>query len=127
MWDSHNIPTLLLPHWETAIEYWVDPPGGDSPASDMGIYLYLSTDQVRFCDMVGNPRQLSEVPAILFSEVLRDVGLFVGVGSVENDPAWRDNGDMLGYNTYWETYSFGEFSGTAKIRKEILSNLIPRL
>ena len=55
--------------------------------------VYLSTDQVRFYRRhEGDPMPLANVPPLVFSEVLRDVDLFVGVASVGNDPNWTDGG-----------------------------------
>jgi hypothetical protein len=70
---------------------------------------------------------LVHIPAIPFSEVLRDVDLFVGVASVGNDPTWQDSGGVPAYRDYWTTYSFGDLSEVAKNRREILTNLVPRL
>jgi hypothetical protein len=125
--DSHNVPTLLLPQWDTAVEFWVESPGGHEGTSDSGIYLHLSTDQVRFCDQTGQPRQLSEVPALVFSEVMRDVDLFVGVCSVGNDPEWHDRGEAGPFGGYWYRYAFGDLSANAVTRREVLERLLPRL
>jgi hypothetical protein len=70
---------------------------------------------------------LDEVPPMVFSEILRDVDLFVGVVSIGNDPAWQDGGREVRYGQYWQNYSFGELSATAISRREILERLIPRL
>ncbi len=121
--DSHNTPTLELPHWNLSVEFWVD--GGGNDLSPTGIYLYLGTDQVRFCNE-GQPIPLSEVPALAFTEAMRDVDLFVGVCSIGNDPAWQDRGEN-GHQTYWHKFSFGDLSATAKTRREILEKLIPKL
>ena len=125
--DSHNTPTLLLPKWDLAVEFWVDSPGGNEGTSQAGIYLHLATDQVRFCDLTGTARPLSEVPALVFSEVMRDVDLFVGVCSVGNDPAWQDRGEAGTFGDYWHRYSFGDLSAPAKTRREVLERLLPRL
>jgi len=126
--DSHNTPTLLLPQWNLTVEYWVEPPGGNENLSDAGICLYLSTDQVRFCDGALGPRRLEEIPALIFSEVMRDVDLFVGVCSIGNDPTWRDQGGVATrYGDYWLNYAFGDLSATAKMRREVLEKLVPRL
>ena len=91
------------------------------------LYLALSTDKVRFCDLTGMPRPLNEVPALVFSEVMRDVDLFVGVCSIGNDPTWQDTGHAPGYGAYWFRYSFGELSATAQTRREVLGRLLPKL
>ena len=125
--DSHNTPTLILPGWNLTAEFWVNSLGTNEDTSQSGIYLYLSTDQVRFANVDGETRPLTEVPALVFSEVMRDVDLFVGVCSIGNDPAWRDNGEMEGAATYWQHYAFGDLSASAKTRKEVLERLLPRL
>jgi hypothetical protein len=58
---------------------------------------------------------------------MRDVDLFVGVGSVGNDPNWADGGPEGRYRDYWTSYSFGALSQTAKTRRQVLQPLIPRL
>jgi len=125
--DSHNTPTLLLPRWDLAAEFWVDSPAGHEGTSASGIYLHISTDQVRFCDLTGIPRPLTEVPALVFSEVMRDVDLFVGVCSIGNDPVWQDSGEAGAFGNYWYRYSFGDLSATAKTRREVLERLLPKL
>jgi hypothetical protein len=70
---------------------------------------------------------LEQIPPLVFSEVMRDVDLFVGVASVGNDPTWSDGGPEGRYRDYWHEYSFGELGATAKTRKEVLERLLPRL
>ena len=125
--DSHNVPTLLLPQYDLAVEFWADSPGGQEVTSQAGIYLHLATDQVRFCDLAATARPLTEVPALIFSEVMRDVDLFVGVCSVGNDPEWQDRGEGGMFDGYWHRFSFGDLSATAKTRREVLERLLPRL
>jgi hypothetical protein len=72
-------------------------------------------------------RDLAKVPSIVFSEVMRDVDLFVGVASVANDPTGHDAGPAGRLRTYWDNWSFGELSENAKSRKTILESLLPRL
>ena len=141
-WDSHNTPFLRLPQWELTAQFWVDGIGDyGQDTSDAGIYLYVSTDQVRFYRTPpgGGDRawggiadddaqlSLSDVPALAFSEVMRDVDLFVGVCSVGNDPTWADRGEGDQYYGYWRSFSFGDLGATAATRKEVLEQLIPNL
>ena len=78
-------------------------------------------------DEVNEPLRVDQVPTLVFSEIMRDVDLFVGVGSIGNDPAWQDGGRETRYGEYWRNYSFGELSATAISRRETLERLIPRL
>jgi Domain of unknown function (DUF4132) len=123
--DSDCLPTCDLPQWDLQIEFWVDVASNE--LSDSSIYLYLSTDQVRFCDRASRvPRNLDTIPALVFSEVMRTVDLFVGVCSVGNDPNWV-NGGNANLNDYWQNYSFGELGITAQLRRELLARLLPKL
>jgi len=76
---------------------------------------------------LNEPLPLEQIPALAFSEIMRDGDLFVGVASVGNDPTWRDGGPGGRYVEYWQKYSFGELSGTAVSRRETLEHLLPRL
>lgn len=120
--------SLHLPEYNLRAEYWISEVNADNAMNDTGIWNYVSTDQVRFINTETNEVvDLITIPPLVLSEVLRDVDLFVGVASVGNDPAWQDNGGLPAYRDYWQSYSFGELSEVAKNRKEILSNLVPRL
>ncbi|WP_324679166.1 DUF4132 domain-containing protein [Hymenobacter sp. GOD-10R] len=124
-YDS-EIASLALPSHNLQAEYWVSEVYADGEWNDTGIYNYVSTDQVRIT-RDGQPVPLPEVPPLAFSEVMRDVDLFVGVASVGNDPQWRDNGGLAQFRNYWESYSFGELGEVAKSRKLVLERLVPRL
>ncbi len=121
-----NGTALDLPAHQLRAEFWLTEAASDDVTS-MGIYQYVATDQVRFTRRYREVVPLPEVPPLVFSEVMRDVDLFVGVASVGNDPNWRDNGGQPAYHTYWESYSFGELGEVAKNRKLALERLVPRL
>ncbi|MFC3833772.1 MULTISPECIES: DUF4132 domain-containing protein [Deinococcus] len=133
-------------------EYWIEGVGENygEDSTESGSYLRLSTDQVRFYPQgapenhahAGGggytmwvnqtqqpvaPLPLSQIPPLALSEVLRDVDLFVGVASVGNDPTWQDGGPGGRFREYWQSYSFGELTETAKTRAAYLERLIPRL
>ncbi len=122
-----TIAYLNIPSHNLLAEYWINEVYDEDAISDNGILMYVSTDQVRFKNEDDETLDLIEIPAIVFSEVMRDTDLFVGVSSVGNDPQWRDNGGLVQYRDYWESYSFGDLTEVSKTRKKILENLIPRL
>jgi hypothetical protein len=126
-WDSHNVPTLPLPGWGLQAEFQVEPlsvTAADTARS--GVHLHLSTGRVRFATPSGQPRALSEVPARVFSEVMRDVDLFVGVASIGTDPTWERRGDAP-HQAYWQAYAFGDLGTSAAARRDLLAALVPRL
>lgn len=148
--DEYPPASKSLERWGMRAEFWIEGVGDDygTDTTESGSYLYLATDQVRFYPIgtalstahaggggygpgwrgeVGDPLPLADVPKLVFSEIMRDVDLFIGVSSVGNDPAWADGGPNGHHRDYWYSYSFGELSGTAKSRKEILERLLPRL
>ncbi len=147
--DSYPPAHRLLPAWGLRAEFWIEGAGDDysRDTNEAGAFLYLTTDQVRFyaidapqlyahADGGGygrwgqqsdEPLPLETIPPLVFSEILRDVDLFVGVASVGNDPNWSDGGPGGRYRDYWQSYSFGELSATAQTRRTLLERLLPRL
>ncbi len=124
---SNMEATLSLSEWEMRAEFWVNEVNMDGTWTDSGIWSYVATDQVRFIKS-GRQISLAKVPPLVFSEVMRDVDLFVGVASVGNDPNWQDSGGITNqHRDYWQSYSFGDLQESAKIRKSVLERLIPRL
>jgi hypothetical protein len=133
-WDSANTPTIALPQWDLRAEFWVEAiaEGGNplerGDTTHRGIYVYLSTDQVRFYRTGDTaPIALADVPPLAFSEVMRDVDLFVGVASVGNDPTWTDNGLFGRYRESWDRFAFGDLFPSAITRKAALERIVPRL
>jgi hypothetical protein len=138
--------SLTLPQWNLRAEFWIEGIGANygTDTNDSGVFLHVSTDQVRFYHteaaqarahaggggyrLAGDePVSLDQIPPLVFSEVMRDVDMFVGVASVGNDPTWADGGPEGRYRDYWQGVSFGDLSATAKTRKDVLQRLVPKL
>lgn len=116
--------TYKIPDADFKAEYWVSELYLGEHSKTYGS-AHISTDQVRFYKK-KDQLLLSEVPALLFSEVMRDIDLFVGVTSIGNDPEWYDRGNSE-VQGYWSTYTNGELTALSKTRVEILKNLIPKM
>ena len=150
--DEYPPATRTLPAWNLRAEFWIEGIGDNygTDTTEAGTYLYLTTDQVRFYPIdaqqhfahaggggyylnrygpgsTNEPLILDQVPPLVFSEIMRDVDLFVGVASVANDPNWADGGPEARHRDYWLSHSFGDLSETAKTRRAVLERLIPRL
>jgi hypothetical protein len=149
--DTYQPARIDLSQWNLRAEYWIEGIGeyGDD-TTEAGTYLRVATDQVRFYplhaaqnyaqagegtyvaqrwreEQVVDPLPLEDIPPLVFSEVMRDVDLFVGVASVGNDPTWQDGGPDGRFVEYWRYYGFGDLTESAQSRKEVLEQLLPRL
>jgi len=152
--DSYPPATKEIPRYNLRVEFWIEGIGDvySVDTTDTGSFLRLATDQVRFYHLdaapneshargggyaagfrggyraeVPTPLPLAEIPPLIFSELMRDVDLFVGVASVGNDPTWADGGPEGRFVDYWQHFSFGELSATAQTRGDLLSRLLPKL
>ena len=154
--NGGGMPALDLPSLGLRAEYWVEAAEAENPENGelthSGIFRYVSADQVRFLKVapqVAMPKSivarirlmqsgampvqqpdellpLRDIAPVVFSEVMRDVDLFVGVCSVGNDPNWL-NGGVAEFNGYWQTFAFGDLGESAKTRRALLERLLPRL
>jgi hypothetical protein len=142
--DEFPPASISMPAWNLRAEFWTDGIGEEygQDTNETGTFFYLATDQVRFFESgavqarghaynrgqtaTADPFPLENIPAIVFSEVMRDIDLFIGVASVGNDPTWADAGPE-GHRNYWYDYSFGELGTQAQARKEVLMSIVPRL
>ena len=52
-------------------------------------------------DALGDPLSLETIPPRVFSELMRDVDLLVGVASIGNDPTWVDGGADAEHPSQW--------------------------
>lgn len=143
-------PTRALPSWALRAEFWVESVGeGGADTTESGSYLYLATDQVRFyragaarsavhawgggytthgLEIPENqPLPLDQIPPLVFSEIMRDVDLFIAGASIGNNADWQDGGPEGRFRDYWHSYSFGDLGASGTARREFLEKLIPRL
>jgi hypothetical protein len=125
-WDGWNLPTRTLAPQNMSVEYHVETMDGGETAHS-GIYLHLASDQVRFLDVDRQAISLENIPPVVFSEVMRDVDLFVAVTSVANDPNWTDGGPNGQHRDYWQAWAFGELGQTAMARRDLAEWLVPKL
>jgi hypothetical protein len=154
--DGFNVPTKILAPWNMHVELYVDlPPDRDEALRDStlgkqsasGINLFLGSDQVRF---YRNRREIAvdDVPAIVYSEVMRDVDLFTtvsaagetagepageGVGdgagerageTVRKDPSWSDQGER-GTGVLAPRLDVDELAAILALRADMLSRVLP--
>ncbi|MCW5772883.1 MAG: DUF4132 domain-containing protein [Rhodospirillaceae bacterium] len=127
-WDSHNIPTRRLEALGLEAEFAVEAPAPDAVDPEEGLFGHGLVVSDRVALRAGDAdHPLADVPPIVFSEIMRDIDLFVSVCSVGNDPNWFDGGPEGRYRDYWHDYAFGALSGLGEQRRMILEGVIPRL
>jgi Domain of unknown function (DUF4132) len=130
--DGANVPNKKLEHWDMHAEFYVDLPPDRAAAfrrsslaeqSGAGINVFIGSDQVRFYrDRREIP--LDEVPAIVYSEIMRDVDLFTSVCAVGDDETWSDQGDR-GTGLFTDRFNLRDFSVITALRAEMLSRVLP--
>jgi hypothetical protein len=154
-WDSHNTPSLELSQYNLVAKFDVEFPeaehGQDESTTAHGIYQAIGTGRVTFASTSTikpdkaetpllrlpikfrdfrrrtAPLRLEDVPALVFSEVMRDCDLFVSVTSIGMDPAWnRDHPDDPNL-PYWQHFAFGELTAASENRRGVLASLLPKL
>ncbi|MET8308249.1 DUF4132 domain-containing protein [Micromonospora sp. NPDC005173] len=121
---SYEVPWLALPDWEMRAELSI---AGMEDRGDDLMFDTMSTDQLRITREDRTPVPLEQVPAVVLSEVMRDVDLFVAAAGVGSDPNWYHGGPQGRYRDYWARNSFGDLTPPGRTRREVLAELIPRL
>jgi hypothetical protein len=99
-----------LPAWQLRAEFWIAP-ADDGRTFESGAYQQVVTDQVRFYPLAAPenvadpdtgryepwvaddedpvaPVPLDRVAPLVFSEIMRDVDIAVGISSVGSGPTW---------------------------------------
>ena len=58
---------------------------------------------------------------------MRDIDLFVSVASIGSDPTWNDGGPAGPFRVYWLDFVEQDLTASAKVRQELIKELIPRM
>ena len=86
-WDDYDVPRRVLDRYDLLVEIDL----GTDPSDDLtepGVFAHMSTERVWFRrPESGDPVPIAEVPSLVFSEVMRDVGLFVEVSERSAPPS----------------------------------------
>ena len=131
--DGGNVPNRKIDPWKMHVEFYVDLPADRHPAlresglgeqSGSGINLFITSDQVRFY-REGKEIALDEVPAIVYSEIMRDVDLFTSVCAVGDDEGWADQGER-GAGVFTERFDSNQQSAMISLRADMLARVLPR-
>ena len=131
--DKGNVPNRKIDAWKMHAEFYVDLPPDRDPSllqsglgeqSGSGINLFITSDQVRFYRQ-GKEIPVDEVPAIVYSEVMRDVDLFTSVCGVGANEGWSDQGER-GVGRFSEKFDAGLESALIMLRVDVLARVLPQ-
>ncbi len=131
--DGANVPSKKLAPWDMHVEFYVDLPSDRDDSlresalgeqSGTGINLFVGSDQLRFYRN-GREVAIDEVPAIVYSEAMRDADLFTSVCAVGDDETWSDQGNR-GTGFFSERFHGQDASSIIALRAEVLSRVLPR-
>jgi len=126
-WDGHNIPSRFLEKQQLAISFDLNLEQEGFESSPSGIFNFVTTDALHFYKPQRGAIPLEDVPPLLFSELLRDVDLFVGVCSIGINPNPQDMALNTLVGTYLRNSLVDELTASAQIRRDVLSSIISRL
>lgn len=123
--DGFNSPNKFIPAWNMGVTLNLDYTQENQLTTDTGLYQYIHTTKVTFWQDRFS-LDLINVPAIIFSEMMRDIDLFVGVTSIGTE-ATTDLYAHHQYTDYIDAFSKAELSARAVVRQEVLANIISKL
>lgn len=149
--SSEGDPTsLTIPAAGLHAEIWTAGVDGQA-AFQHGTFTHILTDRVQFRTVTdkGSWRHdggkklaigkdtvpLEDVPSLIFSEVMRDLDLFVSVASIGLEVTYLDGAEgrsigewrRLSDLAIWKQDETTSLNGRARIRYETLERLLPRL
>ncbi|MCB1090137.1 MAG: DUF4132 domain-containing protein [Verrucomicrobiae bacterium] len=126
-WDSANTPMLEIPERNLVAEFDVDIARSEELSSAY-IFMMVSTGRVRFLNQKnGGAIPLCEVPERVFSEVMRDVDLFVNAAGITRDPDGKNPGSRDPGDEYWRLIRAKGLTAAARMRRRAVASLIPSL
>ncbi len=145
-WSSGRAPILKeLPAQGMRFELRIEPL--EASAGERWQFDLISTNQVRFVRFLGRvaqsvplrdgtaldfegpasaPVPLADVAPVIFSEMMRDVDLFVGVAGIGNDPLWAERRGHQ-FADYWLGAASGTLTESGRTRRTLLEELLPSL
>ncbi len=91
-----------------------------------GMSEHVLTSRIRFLRN-GEELPLATISPVLFSEMMRDMDLFVSLSSIANDPTWAERANVERLGDYWHATATGPLTETGASRREALKDLLPGL
>lgn len=103
----------------------------DGPQLPSGVLMYAKTAEIQFSQYNAEDQShcvahLDEIPAVIFSEVMRDLDLFVAHCSIGTEVIFdhREHENMF---EYWLNSRTAELTASAHVRRDMLDIIISKL
>lgn len=94
-----------------------------------GLFIYIDTGAVIFYDTTKNSETmaLKDVPPLVFSEVMRDIDLFIGTCSIGTEATLHNTLQHPDLREYWYHSAANDLTASASVRKDALDLIISKL
>lgn len=128
-WKEIGTATRYFPNFGLKAEF-VEDPVSDAAEGGSVDYRMSSTDHVRFIDVEGNRGSavpITEVPALVFSEVMHDLSKAVVDSAMAVNLEWRDHTDTSRPVSFHFRRSFRHAEQDADVRLKRLEEILPQL
>lgn len=114
--DSYSSAEKTITDHKVYIQWGGDPVGAECAGT---FYRFVRMNAVTFKPVITN------IPPIVFSEVLRDLDLFVSVASIGVDPSWESADSNPALQDYWNDFTSSDLSEAGKVRRDAIALLLP--
>ncbi|MFB6457150.1 DUF4132 domain-containing protein [Chitinophaga sp. Hz27] len=119
---SHEDSTIKLPAYNLGAYFQIADQWRDEYSSSGG---YLQVTGMAYFKNKRKDLKISEVPAVAFSEVMRDLDMIVSVSTIGNE--YTPVNEVIDKaRTYYETYTKRSLSPMGIVRRDILELLLPQ-
>lgn len=124
-WEVGPMPRREFASFGTSAMFGVHALSDKALTTRAGAYVYVMGNHVRFIDDEERALSLASIDPVLFSEVMRDVELFVHVAGITEEQLDEVLLEALEVRGVEISRRDEHMSGAARIRREVLSRLLP--
>lgn len=129
--DKRDVPSVLFPSQNIKARFHVNPVADKELIADSRICLFVSSGSVSFSQLHNHaqetPVPIHDLPPRLFSEVMRDIALFVEITDQGEDPTWFDHHLPSVRSLEDRRRAFGTLDDHGIQRRTLLQRIIPNL
>jgi len=113
--DSQSCAEQTIIDQKVSVSWSGDPVGEETSGT---FYRLIRMGEVSF------KPPIADIAPIVFSELMRDLDLFVSISSIGVDSSWESAESSPVLRDYWNGYNSGDLSETARVRREALAIIL---